>query len=78
MELWTEMAQMYNRELWTEMAQMEWDFLASLETNWRVKWDEVSIELGDRLRRFNEYNSDGNIYMEVSVAQVWLARYESE
>ena len=68
----------YNRELWTEMTQMEWDFLAPRETNWRANWDEVSSELRDRLRRLIEYNSDGNIYTEGSVAQAWLTRHKSE
>ena len=68
----------HNRKLRTEMTQMEWNFLAPREPNWRTNWYEVSPELRDRLRRIYEYDSDENIYTEVSVTQAWLARYESE
>ena len=68
----------YANDLWTEMTQMEWDSLAPRETNRRANWYDISPELRDRLNRLNEYETDGLPFIELSVTQAWLARYEHE
>ena len=62
----------YDNKLWTEMTQMEWDFLAHREPNWRANWYKVTPELRDRLKRFNEYQSEGYPVTELSLINASL------